>query len=81
MHRSQKLDRFQFDNYLILNQQIQSITLVEFYAFVHERHWHLAPNVQTTLYLLKHECALICRLQQPRAKMTMQIQSSTNYFV
>jgi hypothetical protein len=78
MHRQQTIDRLDFENQVLLNQNVRSEACVEAHTSVSDRHRHLTPTGKSGFTKLEAKAFLVDRFKQPRAELLMDTNSKSN---
>ena len=81
MYFKQLLHALQFDNKLLIYQQINPITTVKFRAFVANRQIQLKLERNLGSTEFRSQALFICGFKQPRAKLTMDFDGTADDFV
>lgn len=76
MYWQDAFDRFDFDDDLILHQQIHSVTNIQFYLVIHQWNGQLAVNSQAGIDQFGLEASLVGALQQSRTYSRMNADSA-----
>jgi len=78
MHRKNVLNALQFQNYGILNNQIETITTVQLDSLVLDRKRHLPLKNKTPEVKFATQTLFIGRFEQARTKRTMDFDGGSD---
>jgi hypothetical protein len=78
MDARQRIDGLDFDDYEILDDQVDAISRVELDAVIDDGQRHLPSARQATRMKLMGQTMFIGRFQQPRTKRPMNLQPGVN---
>ena len=75
MNDCNRLDRFQFHNYRVLNEQIKTESTFQFYVLVDDRNGFFRSDIEASSCEFLNEAISVGGLQLPRAKMPVHLDS------
>jgi hypothetical protein len=79
MHGEQHFICFDFDYYALLDYQIDAVASPKLNALIKKGRSYLPLKMDIPLAHFMAKTLFVCRLQKPRAKMTMNLNTSPNY--
>ncbi len=65
------LDGLQFDDHLIVHNQIYLVSAIELQSFIRDREFDLTFEIHAAKMQFVAQALLVCRFEQSRAKLTM----------
>src|SRR6185369_4174306 len=85
MHGRKRLNRFDLNNHLVCNDQIDPKSQLQFHAFVMNRKTNLLNDSQALLPQFETKRGLVYRLQQSRTQSSVNLECSiencSSYFI
>ena len=78
MQRQDVLDRFDFQEDCVLDDQVGNVGAVELQVLVDDWQWHLAPEGQAVVRQLPAEAALVNRFQQAGTERAVDLDAQVN---
>ncbi len=79
MYRQELFNRLDFQNDIVLDEQIEPVRAIQMHTFVFDRQMNLPlkPKAQAAKFIA--EALFICRFQQPRPEMSVNLNRCSDY--